>query len=241
MPPRRFRLAAETPVTTPATCDLLPGTPGFLGPNPQSTGTGWVLTDLHPSPAPCHPANEGGSGAKPPSHEGQDAVEESRETIYQYSAPLLDGRIVSLDEFRGRVLLITNTASQCGLTPQYTGLERLYRTYHRRGFDVLAFPCNQFGAQEPGTGAEIAAFCQRNYEVSFPVFSKIDVNGPKTHPLFTYLKSQRPGFLGIRRIQWNFTKFLVNRTGTVTARFAPRVAPESFQAAIEQLLNSEKD
>src|SRR5215472_15103801 len=128
--------------------------------------------------------------------------------VYQFSAPLLDGRTMSLAEFSGRVLLIVNTASQCGFTPQYAGLEELYRAHRERGLEVLGFPCNQFGRQEPGSAEEIGAFCERSYGVSFPMFAKIDVNGPSAHPLYRFLKGSRPGLFGFERIKWNFTKFL---------------------------------
>ncbi len=156
--------------------------------------------------------------------------------IYGFSAPLLDGRVVPLADYRGRVLLIVNTASRCGFTPQYEGLERLHRAYAERGLAVLAFPCNQFGRQEPGSAAEIGAFCQRNYGVSFPVFARIDVNGPGAHPLYRFLKKSRGGFLGLGRIGWNFTKFLVDRRGRVAARYAPTKKPQALVPFIERLL-----
>jgi glutathione peroxidase len=164
---------------------------------------------------------------------------QSTNTIYTFSAPLLDGRQVSLSEFRGRVMLIANTASLCGFTPQYKGLEALYSGYHERGFEVLAFPSNQFGGQEPGTDAEIGAFCQRNFAISFPVFAKIDVNGPQAHPLYRFLKEQRPGMAGFLtggRIGWNFTKFLVDREGKVVSRYGPARSPESLAPEIERQL-----
>lgn len=157
--------------------------------------------------------------------------------IYGFSAPLLDGRMVSLSEFRGKVLLIVNTASKCGFTPQYGGLEQLYRTCNQRGLQILGFPCNQFGRQEPGSAEEIGAFCQRNYGVSFPIFAKIEVNGPQAHPLYRFLKRQRRGFLGLQRISWNFTKFLVDRRGLVVARYAPSKKPQVLTEEIERLLN----
>jgi glutathione peroxidase len=156
--------------------------------------------------------------------------------IYAFSAPLLDGRIVPLTDFRGRVLLIVNTASRCGFTPQYEGLEQLHRAYAARGLSVLAFPCNQFGRQEPGTAEEIGAFCQRNYGVTFPVFARIEVNGRGAHPLYQFLKKSRGGFFGFGRIGWNFTKFLVDRQGRVVARFAPAKKPQAIVPAIERLL-----
>ncbi|HKF46435.1 MAG TPA: glutathione peroxidase [Terracidiphilus sp.] len=158
--------------------------------------------------------------------------------LYGISADLLDGQALKLGYFRGRVLLIANTASRCGFTPQYAALEQLYRDYNARGLEVLGFPCNQFGAQEPGTSAEIGEFCERNYGVSFPVFAKIDVNGGNTHPLFRLLKSAKPGFLGIERIKWNFTKFLVDRAGGVVSRHGPSTDPERLRPEIEALLAS---
>jgi glutathione peroxidase len=163
------------------------------------------------------------------------------ESVYQFSAALLDGREVCLEELRGQVLLIVNTASRCGFTPQYAGLEKLYRDYSDRGFVALAFPCNQFGRQEPGDAEEIGQFCARNFGVTFPVFSKIEVNGPHAHPLFRFLKRQKRGGLGWLtggRIGWNFTKFLVGRDGAVVGRFAPSTRPESLMGAIEKLLAS---
>src|SRR5580658_1711775 len=163
-------------------------------------------------------------------------------SVYNYSALHLDGHEESLGDFRGNVLLIVNTASQCGFTPQYAGLETLYRTYHERGFEVLGFPCNQFGRQEPGSAAEIGAFCEREYGVSFPLFAKIGVNGKNTHPLYKFLKQAKPGFLGafgVARIGWNFTKFLIDRQGNVVARFSPSTAPKALSAKIERLLDGQ--
>jgi glutathione peroxidase len=163
------------------------------------------------------------------------------ETVYEFSAPLLNGHTVSLSEFKGRVLLIVNTASKCGFTPQYAGLEELYRAYKGRGFEVLGFPCNQFGGQEPGSAEEIGGFCERNYGVSFPMFAKIDVNGPGTHPLYQFLKRSKPGILGPiggGSIRWNFTKFLVDWDGRVVARYAPVTKPEKLERRIEKLLKS---
>lgn len=156
--------------------------------------------------------------------------------IYRITADLLDGQPLPLSQFEGRVLLIVNTASKCGFTPQYAGLEELYRAYHDRGFEVLGFPCNQFGKQEPGSAQAIGEFCERNYGVSFPMFAKIEVNGPGTHPLYRILKSARPGFLGMQRIQWNFTKFLVDRRGNVVSRHAPSTTPDKLRPKIESLL-----
>jgi glutathione peroxidase len=169
-------------------------------------------------------------------------VDESAKSVYEFSAALLDGSTVSLSEFKGRVLLIVNTASQCGFTPQYAGLESLYRTYNERGLEVLGFPCNQFGAQEPGTGDEIGVFCQRNYGVSFPMFAKIDVNGAHAHPLYRFLKKSKPGILGPLgggSIKWNFTKFMVDRNGRVVARYASMKDPKSLAKPIKELLDRE--
>jgi glutathione peroxidase len=158
-------------------------------------------------------------------------------TVYGFSASLLDGRTVSLAEFKGRVVLIVNTASKCGFTPQYAGLEELYRANQDRGFTVLGFPCNQFGEQEPGSNEEIGTFCTRNYGVSFPMFARIDVNGPSALPLYQFLKETRPGLFGTERIKWNFTKFLVDRNGNVVNRFAPATKPQEIAARIDKLLN----
>jgi glutathione peroxidase len=156
--------------------------------------------------------------------------------IYELSAERLAGGVQSLDDYAGKVLLIVNTASNCGFTPQYKGLEDLHMRYGPRGFEVLGFPCNQFGAQEPGEADEIASFCQRNYGVAFPMFAKIDVNGEHAHPLYQYLKKAAPGLLGSEAIKWNFTKFLVNRQGEVIERYASATAPESLAKDIEALL-----
>lgn len=157
-------------------------------------------------------------------------------SIYDFSADAIDGKATSLGDFKGKVLLIVNTASKCGFTPQYEGLEKLYRQLGPRGFVVLGFPCNQFNAQEPGNAMEIATFCSVTYDVSFPLFAKIDVNGENTHPLYRHLKEQKPGLLGTEGIKWNFTKFLVDRNGTVVERYAPATKPEEIAAAIEALL-----
>jgi glutathione peroxidase len=157
-------------------------------------------------------------------------------TIYDFSAKTLQGKDVSLSEYRGKPLLIVNTASKCGFTPQYEGLEKLYKAHQDKGLAVLGFPCNQFGAQEPGNEEEIGAFCQANYGVSFPMFAKIDVNGANTHPLYDYLKGEKAGILGSKRIKWNFTKFLVNREGKVVGRFAPTTKPADIEQAIAKVL-----
>lgn len=147
-----------------------------------------------------------------------------------------DGGMASLDTWRGQVLLVVNTASKCGFTPQYEGLEQLHRDYGPRGFEVLAFPCNQFGAQEPGSAEEIATFCASLFDVTFPVFAKIDVNGPAAHPLFERLKEEAPGLLGSKAIKWNFTKFLVDRQGRAVKRYAPQTKPDDIRRDIEALL-----
>jgi glutathione peroxidase len=157
-------------------------------------------------------------------------------SVYDFAAERPDGAPAPLSDYRGQVLLIVNTASKCGFTPQYEGLEALYKTYKDRGFAVLGFPCNQFGAQEPGDAAEIASFCSLTYGVDFPMFAKIEVNGPSAHPLYRYLAAQKPGLLGSKAIKWNFTKFLVDRKGQVVKRFAPTVTPQAITAAIEGLL-----
>lgn len=148
----------------------------------------------------------------------------------------LNGRSATLEEYRGKVLLIVNTASQCGFTPQYQGLEALHSKYKDRGFEVLGFPCNQFGGQEPGSSEQIAEFCETRFKVSFPMFEKVEVNGPSAHPLFVQLKSGAKGLLGTESIKWNFTKFLVDREGRVVKRFAPKDEPASIAPAIEALL-----
>jgi glutathione peroxidase len=157
-------------------------------------------------------------------------------TVHDFSAETLAGKPASLSDYKGKVLLIVNTASRCGLTPQYEGLEALYEKYKDKGLAVLGFPCNQFGAQEPGSHEEIATFCQANYGVTFPMFAKIDVNGPDTHPLFTFLKAEAPGLLGSKAIKWNFTKFLVKRDGTVAERFAPTTSPDAIEKDVEKAL-----
>ena len=156
-------------------------------------------------------------------------------SIYDFSATSLTGEDTPLKRFEGKVLLIVNTASACGFTPQYKGLEVLQQKYAARGFSVLGFPCNQFGRQEPGSAAEIGQFCSSNYAVSFPMFDKIDVNGDGAHPLYQYLKGEKAGLLG-SSIKWNFTKFLINRSGKVVGRYAPTTTPEQLTKDIEALL-----
>jgi glutathione peroxidase len=157
-------------------------------------------------------------------------------TAHDFNATSLDGKPVPLKEFAGKVMLIVNTASKCGFTPQYEGLEALYQKYRDRGLVVLGFPCNQFGAQEPGSSAEIGSFCEKNYGVSFPMFEKIDVNGDATHPLYQWLKKSARGLLGSERIKWNFTKFLLDRQGNPIERYAPVKKPEDLAKDIETLL-----
>jgi len=158
--------------------------------------------------------------------------------VFDFHAVSLDGKPVALSQYRGKVLLIVNTASECGFTPQYKGLEALYRELHGRGpgFEVLGFPCNQFGKQEPGTEAEIGAFCEQNYGVSFPMFAKVDVNGEHAHPLWQFLKGEAPGVLSTETIKWNFTKFLIGLDGHVAKRYAPLTKPEDIANDIEALL-----
>ena len=157
-------------------------------------------------------------------------------TLYDFTAVDIKGQEIPLSDYRGKVLLIVNTASKCGFTPQYEGLEALYRDLQERGLVVLGFPCNQFGAQEPGDAAEIASFCSLTYDVSFPMFAKIDVNGPKENPLYAWLKAEAPGLLGTQSIKWNFTKFLVDGSGKVVGRFAPADKPEALRKEILALL-----
>jgi glutathione peroxidase len=153
-------------------------------------------------------------------------------SVYDFTAETLDGKPAPLAQYRGRVLLIVNTASQCGFTPQYEGLQKLYDKYEKRGLVVLGFPCNQFGAQEPGDAQQIASFCDLNYGVTFPMMRKIDVNGPNAHPLYKYLTEAAPGLLGTRAIKWNFTKFLVSRDGARITRYAPTDTPAQIEADI---------
>jgi len=157
-------------------------------------------------------------------------------TVYEFQALDIAGRETPLAQYRGEVLLIVNTASKCGFTPQYEGLEALHRQLSPRGFAVLGFPCNQFASQEPGDAAEIANFCKLSFDVSFPMFAKVEVNGAGAHPLFAWLKAQAPGLLGSQAVKWNFTKFLVDRSGKVVGRYAPTTPPEAIRRDIEALL-----
>jgi len=157
-------------------------------------------------------------------------------TLADFSAIRPDGSEADLAEFAGKVVLIVNTASKCGFTPQYAGLEALWEKYGRRGFAVIGFPCNQFGAQEPGSADDIASFCSLNYGVSFPMMAKVEVNGDGAAPLYQWLKAEAPGILGSKRVKWNFTKFLIGRDGKVVRRYAPTDKPESLAADIEALL-----
>jgi len=157
-------------------------------------------------------------------------------SVYDYSATLADGTTTALSDYKGQVLLIVNTASKCGFTPQYEGLEKLHATHKDAGFSVLAFPCNQFGSQEPGSTEEIVEFCEMRFQTSFPLFEKIDVNGTNSHPLYKHLKSEVKGLLGTERIKWNFTKFLINRDGEVVGRFGSQKKPADIEPEIMALL-----
>lgn len=157
-------------------------------------------------------------------------------TIADFTVETSDGKPLDLAEKEGKVLLVVNTASKCGFTPQYEGLEALQRKYADRGFEVLGFPCNQFGAQEPGNAEEIASFCKLNYDVSFPLMKKIEVNGPDASPLYDWMKREAPGVMGTKSVKWNFTKFLIDREGKVVRRYAPTDKPESLEDDIEKLL-----
>jgi glutathione peroxidase len=156
--------------------------------------------------------------------------------IYELTATRIDGQPQALSDYRGQVLLIVNVASKCGFTGQYAGLEALYQTYRARQFSILGFPCDQFGHQEPDDNAAIQSFCSRTYQVTFPLFAKIEVNGPNAHPLYNWLKASRSGLLGTRWIKWNFTKFLVERTGNVAGRYGPLTPPARLTQAVERLL-----
>jgi glutathione peroxidase len=157
-------------------------------------------------------------------------------SIYDFNGKTITGEDKPIADYRGQVLLIVNTASKCGFTPQFKGLEALYAQYKDKGLVVLGFPCNQFLKQDPGTDAEISEFCELNYGVTFPMFAKIDVNGDNAHPLFRHLTAAAPGLLGIKAVKWNFTKFLVDRQGNVVSRYAPAAKPEDMAADIEKLL-----
>lgn len=157
--------------------------------------------------------------------------------IYQHNVTLNNGEQTSLEQYKGKVLLIVNTASKCGFTPQYEGLEALYKKHNGAGFEILGFPCDQFGHQEPGSDDDIAQFCSLNFGVTFPLFKKTEVNGPNANPLFVELKNKAPGLLGSKRIKWNFTKFLVNAEGKVLKRYAPTAKPADIEADILKLLN----
>ena len=157
-------------------------------------------------------------------------------TIYDFSAKTIIGEEKTLRKYEGKVILIVNVASKCGFTPQYKGLQALYEKYEKRGFEILGFPCNQFGGQEPGTEGEITSFCELNYGVSFPMFAKVDVKGENIHPLFRYLTEQAPGLFGMKAVKWNFTKFLVGRDGKVVNRFAPQTKPDQLEKEIEKVL-----
>lgn len=156
--------------------------------------------------------------------------------LYTIDAHSLSGGVVSLAQYQGKVLLIVNTASRCGFTPQYKALQALYERYQPQGLEILGFPCNQFGEQEPGSAEEIDEFCSRNYGVTFPLFSKVAVKGPDAHPLYQWLTAEAPGILGTKAIKWNFTKFLIRRDGRVHKRYAPSAKPEELVSAIEKLL-----
>jgi len=157
-------------------------------------------------------------------------------SVYDFTVKDIHGKPVKLDRYRGKVMLVVNTASQCGFTPQYKGLEAMYEKLRGKGLEVLGFPCNQFGGQEPGDEKEIAQFCELNFGVTFPMFAKVDVNGDAAAPLYKYLKAEKPGLLGSEAIKWNFTKFLVDREGNVVKRYAPNDTPESIAKDVEKLL-----
>jgi glutathione peroxidase len=158
------------------------------------------------------------------------------QNIYSFTAQNGQGQMIPLSTFKGKVLLVVNTASRCGFTPQYEGLEELYKAYHQRGLEILAFPCNQFGQQEPGSNEEILSFCEMNYHITFPVMAKIDVNGDQADPFYEYLKTKAPGLLGSKAIKWNFTKFLINAQGEVVERYAPQTTPKDLAKDIEKYL-----
>jgi glutathione peroxidase len=157
-------------------------------------------------------------------------------SVHDFKAMTMQGKETPLADFKGKVILVVNTASKCGFTPQFKGLEKLYEKYKPEGLEILGFPCNQFGKQDPGSNEQITEFCELNYGVSFPMFEKVEVNGDEAHPLFKHLKEEAPGLLGTQAIKWNFTKFLVNRDGKVVQRFAPKDTPEKIESEIRKLL-----
>ncbi|MDI6674371.1 glutathione peroxidase [Bacillus wiedmannii] len=157
-------------------------------------------------------------------------------TVYDFSAKTITGEEKSLQDYEGKALLIVNVASKCGFTPQYKGLQEVYDKYKDQGLEILGFPCNQFGGQEPGTEADITSFCELNYGVNFPMFAKVDVKGDKAHPLYTYMTEQAPGLLGMKAVKWNFTKFLIGKDGKVVGRFAPQTKPVDLEVEIEKVL-----
>ncbi|AAP09082.1 MULTISPECIES: glutathione peroxidase [Bacillus] len=157
-------------------------------------------------------------------------------TVYDFSAKTITGEEKSLKDYKGKALLIVNVASKCGFTPQYKGLQEVYDKYKDQGLEILGFPCNQFGGQEPGTEADITSFCELNYGVNFPMFAKVDVKGDKAHPLYTYMTEQAPGLLGMKAVKWNFTKFLIGKDGKVVGRFAPQTKPVDLEVEIEKVL-----
>ena len=157
-------------------------------------------------------------------------------SVYDFQAKTIDGREVSLSEYKGKVLLVVNVASRCGFTPQYGGLQKLYEQYKGSGLEVLGFPCNQFGHQEPAPDEEIQSFCDRTFGVTFPLFSKVDVNGSQCHPVFEFLTRAKPGFLGLKRIKWNFTKFLIDRSGNPIKRYSPQTTPNAIEKDIQAAL-----
>jgi len=165
-----------------------------------------------------------------------NAGETMQKHFYDFEAKNIQGETISMSHYKGKVVLVVNVASECGFTPQYEGLEKLYETYKDKGFEILAFPCNQFGGQEPGTSEEIQKFCRIKFSVTFPLFEKIDVNGEHTHPLYTFLKSEATGFLGTESIKWNFTKFLIDKQGNVVERYGSSTKPEKIAQDIEKLL-----
>lgn len=172
----------------------------------------------------------------PLSTQAGEAMTEKKKTFYDFNATSIIGENVSMSKYKGKVVLVVNTASKCGFTPQYKGLEKLYETHKDEGFVILGFPCNQFREQEPGSNQEIKSFCESNYKISFPLFEKIDVNGENTHPLYKFLKSEATGFMWTEGIKWNFTKFLVDKDGKVITRYGSSTKPESFEEDIVKLL-----